>query len=140
MSSETQQATDNRQQTTNKSIINQKTTVNQNQIIKDKVIEFQNSTDVAQKDMPRIEKREVIIIENKKDINIKSDENLLADLDKSSKQATNQKLAVKVDAKSLLSQVDGEMEYTFREKVLNKMNKNYKEIKVALANRNNVNH
>ena len=140
VSSETQQATDNRQQTTNKSIINQKTTVNQNQIIKDKVIEFQNSTDVAQKDMPRIEKREVIIIENKKDINIKSDENLLADLDKSSKQATNQKLAVKVDAKSLLSQVDGEMEYTFREKALNKINKNYKEIKVALANRNNVNH
>jgi hypothetical protein len=120
---------------------NQKTTVNQktneNQIIKDKVIEFQNSTDVALKDLPKIEKRKEIIIENKKDINIKSDAVLVADLDKTSKQASNQKSTVKVDAKSLLSQVDGEVECTFRERVLNKMNKNYKEIKVALTNRNN---
>ena len=36
-----------------------------NQIIKDKVIEFQNSTDVALKDLPKIEKRKEIIIENK---------------------------------------------------------------------------
>ena len=119
------------------SINNQKTKTNQNQIIKNKVIEFQNSTDVALKDMPKIEKRNTIIIENKKNINVKSDEALLADLDKTSKQIPNQKSTVKVDAKSLLSQVDGEVEYTFREKMLNKMNKNYKEIKVALANRNN---
>ncbi len=114
---------------------NQKTNANQNQIIKDKVIEFQNATDVAQKDLPRIEKRTAIIIESIKEI--KSDEVLVADLDKTSKQPTNQKSMVRVDAKSLLSQVDGEVEYTFREKVLNRMNKNYKEIKVALANRNN---
>ena len=134
-SSEVHQRTEKSQATSNKSIINQKTTINQ--IIKDKVIEFQNSTDVALKDLPKIEKRKEIIIENKKDINVKSDEVLLADLDKTSKQVSNQKSSVKVDAKSLLSQVDGEVEYTFREKVLNKMNKNYKEIKVALANRNN---
>jgi hypothetical protein len=42
-----------------------------------------------------------------------------------------------VNAKSLLSQVDGEVEYTFREKMLKKINKNYQEVKVALANRNN---
>ena len=118
-----------------KTTVNQKLNVNQNQIIKDKVIEFQNSTDVVQKDLPRIEKGTAIIFESNK--GIKSDEVLVADLDKTSKQITSQNSTVKVDAKSLLSQVDGEVEYTFREKVLNKMNKNYKEIKVALTNRNN---
>ena len=135
VSSETQQATDNRQQTTNKSIINQKTTVNQNQIINEKVNPYQKQEVIAQKETPKLDDRKEIII--KKDINIKSDAVLVADLDKTSKQTSSQKSTVKVDAKSLLSQVDGEVEYTFRERVLNKMNKNYKEIKVALANRNN---
>ncbi|RKS00669.1 hypothetical protein [Flavobacterium sp. 102] len=114
---------------------NQKTNTNQNQIIKDKPIEFQNSSDVAQKDLPRIAEQKEIIV--KKPIVLKSDESLLADLDKSAKQSTNQKSSLKVDAKSLLSQVDGEVEYTFREKMLQKINKNYQEVKVALANRNN---
>ena len=43
---------------------------------------------------------------------------------------------VKVDAGSLLSQVDGELELTFREKVIRTVGKNYKNVKVALANRN----
>lgn len=43
---------------------------------------------------------------------------------------------VKVNANSLLSQVDGELEQTFRQKVINKIGKNYQEVKVALANRN----
>lgn len=114
---------------------NQKTNTNQNQIIKDKLIEFQNSSDVAQKDLPRIAEQKEIIV--KKPIVLKSDESLLADLDKSAKQSTSQKSSLKVDAKSLLSQVDGEVEYTFREKMLQKINKNYQEVKVALANRNN---
>jgi len=114
---------------------NQKTNANQNQIIKDKPIVFQNSSDVAQKDLPKIvEPKEIVI---KKPINVKSDENLLADLDQSAKETTNQKSNLKVDAKSLLSQVDGEVEYTFREKMFKKINKNYQEVKVALANRNN---
>ena len=41
-----------------------------------------------------------------------------------------------VDAGNLLSQVDGELELSFREKVIGKINKNYQTIKVALANRN----
>ena len=45
--------------------------------------------------------------------------------------------AIKVDAKSLLSQVDGELEMTFREKALTTINKKYQDVKVALANRNN---
>jgi hypothetical protein len=136
-SSDVQPTTDNRQPTTKNQgvLINNQSTANQNQIIKDKPIEFQNSSDVAQKDMPRIMEQTQIVVG--KQNSSKSDESLLADLDKSAKQTTNQKSSLKVDAKSLLSQVDGEVEYTFREKMLKKINKNYQEVKVALANRNN---
>jgi hypothetical protein len=47
------------------------------------------------------------------------------------------KQKIQVDPSSLLSQVDGELELSFREKVIAKVNKNYQTIKVALANRNN---
>ena len=117
------------------SINNQKTT-NQKQsnplINHDKPIEYLINSDVAVKDIPKIETKKQLTIGNNK-----SDDFLLASLDNTANQSANKKSAVKVDAKSLLSQVDGEVEYTFREKVLHKMNKNYKEIKVALANRNN---
>jgi len=48
------------------------------------------------------------------------------------------KASVKVNAKNLLSQVDGELDQTFREKVINSVGKNYRNAKVALANRNNL--
>jgi len=44
--------------------------------------------------------------------------------------------SIKVDARNLLSQVDGELELSFREKIIHTVNKNYKTVKVALANRN----
>lgn len=44
---------------------------------------------------------------------------------------------VKVNATSLLSQVDGELELTFREKALRTVSRNYQNVKVALSNRNN---
>ncbi len=43
---------------------------------------------------------------------------------------------IKVDANSLLSEVDRELEQTFREKVITKIGKNYQEIKVVLVTRN----
>jgi hypothetical protein len=49
---------------------------------------------------------------------------------------TQQNQTIKVDASSLLSQVDGELEQSFRQKVISKIAKNYQEVKVALANRN----
>jgi hypothetical protein len=139
-----QPSTDNRQPTTNKqrvSISNQKSAIknqqlsNQNQIIKDKAIEFQNSSDVALKDLPKIEKRKEIIIESNK--SAITDDDLLAGIDTAAKQTIKKQKTVKVDAKNLLYQVDGELELTFREKVINKVTKNYKEVKVVLANRNN---
>lgn len=106
-----------------------------NQIIRDKTIEYQVSSDVALKELPKImEPKEIVI---RKEVKAKSDESLLADLDHKVKESTNKTATVKVDAKSLLSQVDGEVEYSFREKMLQKINKNYQEVKVALANRNN---
>lgn len=46
------------------------------------------------------------------------------------------KSKVKINANDLLNQVDGELELSFREKMITKVNKNYQTVKVALANRN----
>ncbi|OMQ11236.1 hypothetical protein [[Flexibacter] sp. ATCC 35103] len=46
------------------------------------------------------------------------------------------KSKVKINASDLLNQVDGELELSFREKMITKVNKNYQTVKVALANRN----
>jgi hypothetical protein len=50
------------------------------------------------------------------------------------KKANKPKL--KIDASALLSQVDGEITLTFRQKVLKSINKNYDSAKEALASRN----
>ena len=50
--------------------------------------------------------------------------------------SAKQKSKVKINADDLLNQVDGELELSFREKVISKVNKNYQTVKVALANRN----
>ncbi|MBZ4036966.1 hypothetical protein K6T82_19520 [Flavobacterium sp. 17A] len=46
------------------------------------------------------------------------------------------KSKVKINASDLLNQVDGELELSFREKVITKVNKNLQDVKVALSNRN----
>ncbi|TDO77844.1 hypothetical protein EV143_10377 [Flavobacterium chryseum] len=43
---------------------------------------------------------------------------------------------IKVNAGDLLNQVDGELELSFREKIITKVNKNYQTVKVAVTNRN----
>ena len=43
---------------------------------------------------------------------------------------------VKVNSNELLSQVDGELELTFREKAIKTVNQNFKAAKLALSNRN----
>jgi hypothetical protein len=150
-----QPTTDNRQPTTNnqrvsistreqssngrsnqKSAIKNQKSSNQNPLInRDKQIEYLiNSSDIALKDLPKIEKRKEIIIESNK--SAITDDVLLAGIDTAAKQTIKKQKTVKVDAKNLLSQVDGELELTFREKVIKKVSKKYKEVKVAIANRN----
>lgn len=46
------------------------------------------------------------------------------------------KTPIKVSPSNLLSEVDGELELSFREKVIHRIDKNYQTVKVALANRN----
>ena len=110
---------------------NQKT--NNNPLInKEKEIEFQNSSDVALKNLPKImaSDKEIVIPKSTTD-----NQNAVAVIQEKKPDNTSK---VKVNAKSLLSEVDGELDLTFREKVFKKVNKNYKEVKVALANRNNL--
>lgn len=114
--------------------INNQSTTHHNQIIKNKEIVVQNTTDVAQKDLPKIVESKEIIVQ--KPINTQSDENLIANLGEVAKETSHQKTNLKVDAKNLLSQVDTELETNFREKVLKTIDKKYKNAKEALANRN----
>jgi hypothetical protein len=117
---------------------------NQNIIVKDKPVVYQTSSDVAVKYSPKtLDSKESYIQKTnsqqdfiKKGSDFKTDDLLMVSLDDVARQSTVMKSSVKVDAKNLLSQVDGELDLTFREKVISKVNKNYKEVKVALANRN----
>ncbi len=109
---------------------NQKTNKPSSIINKEKAIEYQNSSDVALKNLPKIMTPDKEIVVAKTAIS-NQDELAAVDVKKSDNISK-----VKVNANSLLSEVDGELELTFREKVFKKVNKNYKEVKVALANRN----
>jgi hypothetical protein len=109
---------------------NQKTVVNPI-INKNKEIEYLLNGDVAQKDLPKIETKKQIVVSKPNYVNV---DDLLASVENESKNT--KKPSVKVNASSLLSQVDGELEQTFRQKAINRISRNYQEVKVALANRN----
>lgn len=47
-----------------------------------------------------------------------------------------QNQVVHVNVNNLLAEVDGELELSFREKIINKVSKNFQTVKVALSNRN----
>ena len=128
--------TNNKPQTINKKSSqsfnqnNQKTVVNPI-INKNKEIEYLGNGDVAQKDLPKIETRKQIVVAKPKYVDV---DDLLASVENESKNT--KKPSVKVNANTLLSQVDGELEQSFRQKAINRISKNYQEVKVALANRN----
>ncbi|MNQ33642.1 hypothetical protein D3C85_470760 [compost metagenome] len=46
------------------------------------------------------------------------------------------KSKIKINSNDLLDQVDGELELSFREKMIAKINKSYHTVKVAVENRN----
>ena len=96
-----------------KSIINQKTTaINQFVENQSQVVVNQNQVQPQKDGEIAIKEKENLKTE------IKSDEQLFKSLDKVALNATTKKSALKVDAKSLLNQVDGELDLTFREKLL----------------------
>ena len=124
------QKTKNKKQQSSKSFNqnNQKTTINP-LINQEKEIQFQNQEVIAQKELPQVDTRSAIVISKSTSVTI---DDLLASTSKKSES----KPKVKINANSLLSQVDGELDQTFREKVLTRVSKNYQEVKVALATRN----
>ncbi len=63
-------------------------------------------------------------------------DSLLASAETNSKSSSKNS-SVKINSTDLLSQVDGELQVSFREKALNTITKKYKEAKEALVNRNN---
>lgn len=65
-------------------------------------------------------------------------EELLASVEGTAKSpvALKGNAGIRVNPESLLSQVDGELEMSFREKVIKGVSKNFQTVKVALANRN----
>lgn len=111
---------------------NQKTTINPNQ---------ENSSNnqevIAENSIPKIkiEEKPVQVKPQVDDIDA-----LLASASKSNKEKNKKSdFKIKISASALLVQVDGEIEMTFREKVLKKVIKNYEEIKVAVTTRNIIN-
>ena len=105
------------------------TIVNQNQIAQNS---NSDSLIIRLKSTQSNQKTEQLASSNRND---KSVDEMLAAVQTAPKAAIS-KTAVKVNPNTLLSQVDGELELSFREKVINKVNKNYQSVKVALANRN----
>ncbi|WP_432672949.1 hypothetical protein [Flavobacterium sp. SM2513] len=63
---------------------------------------------------------------------------LLASVDTQKTKQKNEQntIVVKVNSNDLLSQVDDELELSFRERMLQSVNKRFREVKVAVANRN----
>lgn len=111
------------------SIISQKT-INQNQ----PVVIPQN--EVAVHHQPIADKQQIAETSQQKSNYANVDE-LLAAVKKNKKDKLFQdKATVRVNSNDLLSQVDGELELSFREKVIKSVKKNYQEVKVALTTRN----
>jgi len=78
---------------------------------------------------------QIPIVENSKNESV---DQLLNSAEKAvvAENSAKPKSKIKVNANDLLNQIDGELELSFREKVITKVNKNYQTVKVALANRN----
>jgi hypothetical protein len=75
-----------------------------------------------------------VIIAKNNDAVPENIESLLASVEK---KPNHKNLSVKIDASTLLNQVDGELQMSFREKTINAITQKYKETAEALASRNN---
>ncbi|MFV8373831.1 hypothetical protein [Flavobacterium sp. LB1P62] len=112
--------------------------INQIPILKEKLSAVNNNSNENQVTEVSISNQKT----EKKSIKLQTSDaavdELLAVVENPSKKENqlNQKPVVRVNASNLLSQVDGELELSFREKVISKVSKNYQSVKVALTNRN----
>jgi len=114
-------------------ILVNKTITSREKSIVNKSISNQNPIIEVSINNQKLEKKSI----NPQSVVVSVDE-LLAAVENPSKKEiqSQQNLIVRVNATNLLSEVDGELELSFREKVINKVSKNFQTVKVALSNRN----
>lgn len=103
------------------------------------------ATEIVVNSNPNTDKSSTVIRElnSNEQINQKTEvkvnaNSLLASVDNeiSNQAVANNTEVVKVNANNLLSQVDNELELSFRERVIQSVNKKYREVKVAVIKRN----
>ncbi|WP_166920424.1 hypothetical protein [Flavobacterium poyangense] len=122
---ETQKETVNKEEKEQNQISNKTIKKESNQIAESSIINQQSESINHQrfaKEMPKGQTAEELLISAEKTV--------------VAENSTKPKAKIKINADDLLHQVDGELELSFREKVITKVNKNYQTVKVALANRN----
>lgn len=122
-----------------------------NQLVSTKIKFNSNSNIVISNTENKISEKEIIQEEQKTIINQKTEQpivlpksnyvnvdELLASVENTSlkKSFILTKSNIKVNSNELLTQVDEELDLTFREKVIETVNQNYKTVKLALSNRN----
>lgn len=122
-----------------RSIINQNQNQNQNH--------HQSNQKSIQNDNPILEKQELIadnslsneikIEPNIKVVPITVNPDLLLAVVESNKKEKGSKSSLKVSAKSLLAQAEGEQKQDFKETRFQKLKRNFKTVKTAVSNRNN---
>ena len=118
----------------NQKIVNQET-INQEKTDQNQAV-ASHQKEVVEDQLPSSNSQFLTETPQKKSDYANVDE-LLAAVKKNKKDKLFQdKATVKVNSNDLLSQVDGELELSFRQKVIKSVSKNYQEVKVALSNRN----
>ena len=110
---------------------------------KNQKIKAKSKSQKVQNSIKIVEQPQEIIAEvatektiEKKNLEINPESLLVAIEKENIENKTNPKSKIKINPSALLSQVDGEIELSFRQKVIKTINKNYSSTKVALATRN----
>jgi len=121
-------------ETENKPGRNQKSTNHQSKFNQTVV---NHQTEIVENQQPATDNRQLAVETPQLKSNYADVDELLAAVKKNKKDKLFQNGAtVKVNSNDLLSQVDGELELSFRQKVIKSVSKNYQEVKVALSTRN----
>ncbi|KAF2515320.1 hypothetical protein [Flavobacterium foetidum] len=123
----TSEETSNKEEKTSRQILNKSIKNESNKITESSIIIKNNQSKEAINNQS-------VVAENPKKESI--DQLLETAENKVLAENQTKKAKVKINASDLLNQVDGELELSFRQKVITKVNKNFQEVKVALSNRN----
>jgi hypothetical protein len=106
-----------------------------NKIIKNESNQIAESSIIKNNQEKQSTNNPTLIAETSKQDNVdqlleKAETKILAE------NAVKSKSKIKINSNDLLDQVDGELELSFREKMIAKINKSYQTVKVAVENRN----